>query len=201
MSEDVYVIGRGWFNMPCWNALSVEQQQQLITVGNLPIGYRPEGDACVLGAEVCIETQDDVAPGPRFYCRPCAIDFLTDRRLADGEKLMRPPAKNPCNDCPWRRDAIPGWLGPHTAEEWTQMAHADGQIACHQTIPADTPEDGSDLDQMTACAGAAIFRANIAKSPRPLRGLPEYRLAADRERVFSWDDEFIAYHTDRRLAP
>jgi len=110
------------------------------------------------------------------------------------EPLMKPPAPKPCNDCPWRRNAAPGWLGPHTAEEWCQMAHGDGQIACHQTIPEGTPEDGSDLDQMTACAGAAIFRANVCKAPRSLRGIPGYAMPADRERVFSWDNEFIDYH-------
>ena len=121
----------------------------------------------------------------------------------DDEKLMRPPAKAPCSECPWRRDAEPGWLGPHTPEEWAAMAHADGQIACHLTIPSDTPEDGSDLDEMTACAGAAIFRANVCKSPRSLRGIPEQHLRADRQRVFSWDNEFIEYHAEaaaRRLA-
>jgi hypothetical protein len=37
-----------------------------------------------------------------------------------------PPAvPEPCNDCPWRRNATPGWLGPHTAEEWIKQAHSD----------------------------------------------------------------------------
>lgn len=111
------------------------------------------------------------------------------------EPLMKPPAKQPCNDCPWRRNSIRGWLGPHTAEEWVQMAHGDGQIACHQTIPEGSDDDDPDLSTMTACAGATIFRANVCKSPRPTRGIPAYQLPADRERVFSWNDEFIAHHT------
>lgn len=68
---------RGWWNMACWNGLSTDQQQTLILVGTLPINYRPEGE-CERGAEVCIETQDDTAPGPRFYCRPCAITDLQE---------------------------------------------------------------------------------------------------------------------------
>jgi hypothetical protein len=65
----------GWWNMICWNGLSAEQQDRLITIGNLPITYVPEGE-CTNPAEVAIETCDDKAPGPRFYCRPCAFLYL-----------------------------------------------------------------------------------------------------------------------------
>lgn len=61
--------------MACWNGLSREQQRRLIEVGNLPIDYQPEG-TCQNPARVCIETQDDEAPGPRFYCTDCAIGYL-----------------------------------------------------------------------------------------------------------------------------
>lgn len=66
---------RGWWNMVCFNGLSLAQQTRLIEVGNLPIDYQPEG-TCPNGAEVGIETQLDRAPGPRFYCRPCAVEYL-----------------------------------------------------------------------------------------------------------------------------
>jgi hypothetical protein len=69
---------RGWWNMVCWNGLSVEQQRRLLDVGNLEFGYRPEGD-CPRGAEVAIETEDDTAPGPRFYCTLCALAYLRAR--------------------------------------------------------------------------------------------------------------------------
>lgn len=61
--------------MPCWNTLSIAQQDRLIGVGTLPMGYRPEGGqraGCRGGAECCVETMDDEAGGPRFYCYPCA---------------------------------------------------------------------------------------------------------------------------------
>lgn len=68
--------------MACWNALSYAQQERLIKIGNLPMGYQPAGDiapaakTCDRGAEVEIETMYDEAPGARFYCLPCAIDYL-----------------------------------------------------------------------------------------------------------------------------
>lgn len=45
-----------------------------------------------------------------------------------------PPAtKNltkPCSDCPMRRDALPGWLGGATPEEYRALAHSDHAVDC-----------------------------------------------------------------------
>lgn len=113
----------------------------------------------------------------------------------DEEALMKPPTGHPCRECPWRRVSAPGWLGPHSAEHWVEMAHGDGQIACHMTIPPDSDDDNPDIASMTTCSGSAIFRRNVCKSPRTLRGLPEYQLPDDREAVFGWNNEFLAHHT------
>jgi hypothetical protein len=64
-----------WARMPCWNGLSEAQQHRLISWGNLPFGYRPEG-TCQRSATVGVECKGDAAPGPRFYCAPCAIEYL-----------------------------------------------------------------------------------------------------------------------------
>lgn len=103
----------------------------------------------------------------------------------------KPPAvKSPCNECPWRRNARPGFLGPHTAEEWARLAHTDTPIACHKTIKRN-------LDWVGAlqCAGAAIFRRNVGKSPRD----PAVAVGPlDTERVFRNDDEFVDHHERRK---
>lgn len=100
---------------------------------------------------------------------------------------MRSPCAKPCPECPWRVNAAPGWLGPNTAEEWVGLAHSDAPIACHLTI---TNED--DLDSMVTCAGAAIYRSNVAKMPR---GVPKsHKLPADRQAVFTSPMAFRAYH-------
>jgi hypothetical protein len=66
-----------WFNMPCWNALSEDQQRCLITNGSLPFGWLPEGK-CDSPAAIAIETSTDAAPGARFYCRACAVAYLSE---------------------------------------------------------------------------------------------------------------------------
>jgi hypothetical protein len=88
---------RGWFRLPCWNALSPEQQSRLIDVGNLPFGWEPDGDGCENGATVAIEQQGDEAPGPRFYCRGCAREALTavEPGLRDRGREVRPEPAGP----------------------------------------------------------------------------------------------------------
>lgn len=67
----------GWFGLACFNALSHEQQRMLIEDGVLPFGRKwPEGAGCERGASVAIEVEGDEAPGPRFYCVPCGIEYL-----------------------------------------------------------------------------------------------------------------------------
>lgn len=106
-------------------------------------------------------------------------------------KPLPPVREKPCFDCPWRRNAAKGWLGPFSAEQWEELAHSDVAIACHITIPENSAFGDWDNDDLLQCAGAAIYRSNIAKSPRN----PEVAtLPADRETVFGFG-EFVEYHT------
>lgn len=93
----------------------------------------------------------------------------------------------PCFDCPWRRNAVKGWLGPWSAEEWEQIAHGEAPIACHVTLDGD---NGWNSDGVVQCAGAAIYRANVCKDPRDpaVATLPP-----DKELVFAFG-EFVEYH-------
>lgn len=87
--------------------------------------------------------------------------------------------KQPCSDCPYRRDAIPGWLGGSTPEEYALLAHGEAMIMCH-------------TKRGPQCAGAAIYRANVCKNPRT----PDHlRLPEDTVKVFSSMREFIDYHS------
>lgn len=89
----------------------------------------------------------------------------------------------PCHDCPWRREALPGWLGGSTADQWLADAHGEGLALCHTC--------GNQQ-----CAGMAIYRANVAKTPRHAVLL---RLPADRDKVFATPNEFKEHH-ERRTA-
>lgn len=100
--------------------------------------------------------------------------------------------KKPCNECPWRRNAEPGFLGPHGVEEWLLFAHSGGPIGCHKTIREDDDWSQPGLRQ---CAGAAIFRANDSIAPNR----PDVAIGpSDVEHVFSDCAEFAQHHSDPR---
>ena len=85
--------------------------------------------------------------------------------------------KHPCCDCPFHRDALAGWLGGSTPEQYLAWAHQDTVVDCH-----------TKLGQQ--CAGMAIYRANVIKSCRP----PMLELPADKSEVFSTPMEFLEHH-------
>ena len=91
--------------------------------------------------------------------------------------------RKPCNDCPWRRKACPGWVGSeYNPEEWANLAHQDGIADCHK-------------HETAQCAGMAIYRANVFKSPRDPEALI---LPADHALVFSSPLEFVKHHRSRK---
>lgn len=103
------------------------------------------------------------------------------RMLVTGHEATRGAKKQhmkPCGDCPWRRDALPGWLGNLTADDWLRAAHGESRIDCHTIAKMQ-------------CAGAAIYRRNVCKRMHDPKLLV---LDADRERVFSNPMEFKEYH-------
>lgn len=85
---------------------------------------------------------------------------------------------SPCSDCPWARKSLRGWLGNYTAEEWIEIVRADGFIECHTKIDKQ-------------CAGSAIFRSNICKSPRDPKVLT---LPRNTISVFANIGEFLNHH-------
>lgn len=99
------------------------------------------------------------------------IAFDPDRKA--GEQITKS-----CTDCPWRRDALNGWLGGNTAQEWLIFAHHDTHVECHVY---------SDVQ----CAGIAIYRANLCKLPRDPSILV---LPPDTKTIFANPREFLEHH-------
>jgi hypothetical protein len=90
--------------------------------------------------------------------------------------------KRACVDCPFGRISLAGYL-PSTPEEWLLAAHGEGRIECH------TKKQASGAGWQ--CAGAAIFRTNVCKSPRDPSILT---LPRDVRLVFASNDEFWVHH-------
>lgn len=71
---------------------------------------------------------------------------------------------------------------------WLFAAPADGRMECHTRKQAD--------EKAHQCAGAAIYRSNVCK----FVSAPLLKLQRDKEKVFSWDDEFATHHARRPVS-
>ena len=108
------------------------------------------------------------------------------------------PTKVPCNDCPFRRKSMPGWLGAGSPESFVQCINTDGPLPCHQTIDYEDPrwkEKWAAQEGGSMCAGALILTANMLKSPRD-RDFP--RMPKDTQVVFPTAMEFVRHHREAR---
>src|SRR5271155_996336 len=79
--------------------------------------------------------------------------------------------KSPCSD------SMPGWLGELNVDEWVQLAHGEGHADCHTQVQSN--------GEGWACAGLAVYRANVCKSVHDPNVM---RLPADRINVFSFGE-------------
>lgn len=102
------------------------------------------------------------------------------------EPELPPCVASPCSQCPWRKSAAPGYLGPYSPRQWLRIAHGESAIACHKTIKVSGSWEGT-----SQCAGAAAFRANVCKNPRD----PQVIAGPPREDVFQSNEEFMRHHT------
>ena len=106
----------------------------------------------------------------------------------------------PCNECPWRREAERGHLGPYPPLDWLRIVHSDTPIACHKTVViVEVLEGQGDWShpKVRQCRGAASFRANVAKSPRN----PEVVTGPADPEIFATNDEFNEHHGGVEIHP
>lgn len=109
--------------------------------------------------------------------------------------------KQPCNDCPYRRIAAPGWLGSGDADHFIDGALADTaqyDLPCHETIDY---EDNlwllTQYPDAALCAGALIFYRNVDPTRLPRsreRSDAVLQVEPNHEVVFSTPEEFRHHH-------
>lgn len=108
---------------------------------------------------------------------------------------MKPAPHSPCRECPFRRDATPGYLGGYTPEMYMDIVRSPASIACHLSNGFQTRE----IETQHHCYGAAAFRANIGHVCQ-MDGIPTHahestmRVGSDNVTFLGTDAEFIAHH-------
>lgn len=113
---------------------------------------------------------------------------------------MKTDKTKPCDQCPFRRKSLRGWLGPWQPAELIFVLGRE-PFPCHLTIEEDD-QDVND-DTLHACAGAAIFLNNkLERSRHPLTFEHQEKcrgVSADvSASVFQWAQEFIDHHQTKK---
>lgn len=104
--------------------------------------------------------------------------------------------KQPCRECPFRRNSLPGYLGEDTPEGFMATTLADVPMPCHLTIDYEEDDwDGDQMEEASYCAGALNFFRNMCKSSRDRR-----RPQGEKDpTVFSRPQEFLDHHKEKKL--
>lgn len=115
---------------------------------------------------------------------------------------MKRNLKQPCNDCPYRRNSTRGWLGSSGPKWFVRAAMTDEAeyapgahfAPCHQTVNYEDPDWLENLSEAEACIGALQMCANSGKLPRGRERAEAVKEAGTNTEVFSWPHEFMEHH-------
>lgn len=105
----------------------------------------------------------------------------------------------PCQNCPFRRDCLPGWLGRERAREIARSLYEnDETFPCHKTTGGDSKKP---LHLTTHCAGALILHEKLGQPNWRIRfaqmlGLYKPANLEGQELVFDNEEEFINHHAE-----
>ena len=72
---------------------------------------------------------------------------------------MKNNLTKPCNECPFRKKSLPGWLGGETTESTLDFVRHEADFACHKT--RHKPET-----EMSRCRGFLMFTKKICTIPK-----------------------------------
>jgi hypothetical protein len=114
--------------------------------------------------------------------------------MPDTPTSYRPALAQPCRECPFRRAAMPGWLGSGDPQSFVTAIQREQPLPCHLTVDYEDSRWETQWDRQeigSTCTGSLIMSANMCKIPRD-RSFP--RAPADRTAVFSHPLEFIQHH-------
>ena len=106
---------------------------------------------------------------------------------------MKHDLRDPCAECPFRREHPAGWLGPWEPRGLlARLAYEP--FPCHRSIPRGQESDGAPYDELQTCAGAALYLNNKFEISRCADTQAHQKLLGRSEAVFGRAEEFLAHH-------
>lgn len=61
--------------------------------------------------------------------------------------------KKICNQCPFRKNSLQGWLGPHEVDEILETMQFDGLFSCHMRRTEDSTMNDIIVGDLPICRG------------------------------------------------
>jgi len=103
--------------------------------------------------------------------------------------------KQPCNQCPYRRESLPGYLGElnYQPELFLQQLDCKEIHPCHMAINWENCTE-EDLFAAKKCTGALQFMNNSLQIHRNREVAELQKTVGRNENVFNWKREFINHH-------
>jgi hypothetical protein len=74
-----------------------------------------------------------------------------------------------CDECPFRKASLRGWLGPHSIADIERVVQSDEPFICHEEIEEMAVRGYSDeeiIDEGQHCVGMLRYRNNMCKRSR-----------------------------------
>jgi hypothetical protein len=74
-----------------------------------------------------------------------------------------------CDECPFRKAALPGWIGPHSIEDIEKVVHSEEPFICHESIEEMMVRgyEGEEIEEHGQhCVGMLRYRNAMCKRSR-----------------------------------
>ena len=109
---------------------------------------------------------------------------------------MDKTCKKLCNECPFKKGSLPGWLGPWEPDELVDYVfRSDQAFACHKTLG---DEEDTPVENHVICKGSVLFLEKNMVIPRTnlvLRTLLKSVKEEELEDIMT-KQEFLNHHKD-----
>ena len=130
---------------------------------------------------------------------------LTPEQLFLPVSAMQAACPNPCSDCPFRKNSLPGWLGDWLDATALSSHVLSNKYPCHMTMPdrseyedmgTDEPLDDSLIDDLilhdsTQCRGSILYKEKHRAAAYKIG-----EVGPEHENILA-PNEFLAYHNRR----
>lgn len=104
-----------------------------------------------------------------------------------------------CAECPFRANAVRGWLGPSTPEQVNNAARGEEPYICHLDIErmADNGADETEIEvEGQHCVGMSRYRNSICKGSRdPEQFKFQQELKKIPDKPLIPPNKFLEYHS------